>query len=243
MPFWKRSDVVTEAEWNSCTDAQPMLAFLNARRLASDRKLGLFACACARRTWDMLTEPSSHSAIEIAERAADGLASAAEVQAAARAALAVSLIPTVPPSATSNDEIVLVIARGGPQAFAAVAAAAAVDGNAGAVEAAATGAACFASPRDEGAAPAARAIHAAILRDLVGPLPFRAVTLRTEKNGTVVRLAKAIYDDRAFERLPTLANALEDAGCCEEEILSHCRQQGMVHVRGCWVVDLLLNKE
>ena len=48
---------------------------------------------------------------------------------------------------------------------------------------------------------------------------------------------------RAFERLPILADALEEAGCDNAEMLGHCREQARVHVRGCWVLDLLLNKE
>ena len=59
---------------------------------------------------------------------------------------------------------------------------------------------------------------------------------------TVVSLAQSIYDDRAFDRLPILADALEDAGCDSADILNHCRQPGE-HVRGCWVVDLVLGKE
>jgi hypothetical protein len=58
----------------------------------------------------------------------------------------------------------------------------------------------------------------------------------------VVALTAAIYDQSAFDRLPELADALEAAGCDDEAIRSHCRQQGAVHVRGCWVVDLLLGK-
>jgi hypothetical protein len=55
-------------------------------------------------------------------------------------------------------------------------------------------------------------------------------------------LAQAIYDDRAFERMPILGDALEDAGCDNADILNHCRGPGP-HVRGCWVVDMLLEKE
>ena len=61
-------------------------------------------------------------------------------------------------------------------------------------------------------------------------------------NGTVRGMAAAIYEDRAFEQMPILADALEDAGCEDATILNHCRQPG-VHVRGCWVIDLLLGKE
>jgi hypothetical protein len=60
--------------------------------------------------------------------------------------------------------------------------------------------------------------------------------------GTVVKLTQGIYDDRAFDRLPVLADALEEAGCTNAEILAHCREPGP-HVRGCWALDLLLEKE
>jgi hypothetical protein len=58
----------------------------------------------------------------------------------------------------------------------------------------------------------------------------------------VLQLARAIYNDRAFDRMPEMADALHDAGCDNEEILGHCRGRGP-HVRGCWVVDLVLGKE
>jgi hypothetical protein len=79
------------------------------------------------------------------------------------------------------------------------------------------------------------------LRDIFGN-PFRLATLdRSWLTSTVTSLAQAIYDDRAFDRLPILADALEDAGCTDQDILAHCRGGGE-HVRGCWVVDLLLGK-
>jgi hypothetical protein len=58
----------------------------------------------------------------------------------------------------------------------------------------------------------------------------------------VVKLAQAVYDERAYDRLPVLADALEDAGCHDADILTHCRGPGP-HVRGCWLIDLLLGKE
>jgi hypothetical protein len=58
----------------------------------------------------------------------------------------------------------------------------------------------------------------------------------------VTKLALAIYEERAFDRMPILADALEDAGCTNQDILEHCRLPGE-HARGCWVVDLLLAKE
>jgi len=86
--------------------------------------------------------------------------------------------------------------------------------------------------------------QAALIHDIFGN-PFRPVAVETSwlawNAGTVVKLAQAIYDDRAFDRLPILADALEDAGCTNADILEHCRGGGE-HVRGCWVVDLLLGK-
>jgi hypothetical protein len=84
--------------------------------------------------------------------------------------------------------------------------------------------------------------QARLLRDIFGN-PFRPITLDLSfLTPTVVQLAQAIYDNRAFNRLPELADTLHDAGCDNEEILNHCRGQGP-HVRGCWVVDLILGKK
>jgi hypothetical protein len=81
-----------------------------------------------------------------------------------------------------------------------------------------------------------------VLRDLFGPLPFRTTTLDPSRlPASVVALAEGIYGQRAFDQMPILADALQDAGCDNEDILNHCRQPGE-HVRGCWVVDLLLGK-
>jgi hypothetical protein len=73
--------------------------------------------------------------------------------------------------------------------------------------------------------------------------PFRPVTLDPAcLSPNVKGLAQAIYDDRAFNGMPILGDALEEAGCTNQDILSHCRGPGP-HVRGCWVVDLVLGKE
>ncbi|VTR96240.1 Uncharacterized protein OS=Sorangium cellulosum (strain So ce56) GN=sce5710 PE=4 SV=1 [Gemmata massiliana] len=80
-----------------------------------------------------------------------------------------------------------------------------------------------------------------LARDIFGD-PFRPVTLDPAwLTSTVVALAEGIYADRAFDRLPILADALEEAGCGDPGVLSHCRGPG-THVRGCWVVDTLLKK-
>jgi hypothetical protein len=98
-------------------------------------------------------------------------------------------------------------------------------------------------PAEENA-PEARA-QAGLLRDLFGN-PFRRPRLKRRwlkrDGGTVAAVARAAYDGRAFDRLPVLADALEEAGCTDAEILGHCRQVGG-HVRGCWVIDLLLGKK
>jgi hypothetical protein len=65
----------------------------------------------------------------------------------------------------------------------------------------------------------------------------------TRNDGRVVKIAQTIYDERRFEDMPKLADALKEAGCTNEEILAHCREEPAVHVRGCWVVDLLLGKK
>jgi hypothetical protein len=57
-----------------------------------------------------------------------------------------------------------------------------------------------------------------------------------------VSLATGIYDERAFDRLPILADALEEAGCDNADVLAHCRGDGP-HARGCWVVDGVLGRE
>jgi hypothetical protein len=84
--------------------------------------------------------------------------------------------------------------------------------------------------------------QADLMRCIFGPLPFRPITVDPSwLTSTVKLLAEAIYEERAFDRLPILADALEDAGYTNQDVLAHCR--GSVgHCRGCWVVDLLLGK-
>ena len=92
---------------------------------------------------------------------------------------------------------------------------------------------------------AERLAQADLVRDLFGPLPFRPVSVNRAwlawDGGTVAKLAAATYEERAFDRLPILADALEEAGCADAELLGHLRGPGP-HVRGCWVLDLLLGQ-
>ena len=55
-------------------------------------------------------------------------------------------------------------------------------------------------------------------------------------------LARQKYEKRDLGAMPILADALQDAGCDIDDVLSHCRDASATHVRGCWVVDLVLNK-
>src|SRR5262249_43605345 len=89
-----------------------------------------------------------------------------------------------------------------------------------------------------------RSIRADLIRDIIGN-PFRPVAIDLSglgwNGGTVLHLAQSIYLGRRFGDLPILADALEDAGCTDPDILGHCRGPGP-HTRGCWPVDLVLGK-
>ena len=98
--------------------------------------------------------------------------------------------------------------------------------------------------RDAGDMAAADEIEyqAALLRDVIGN-PFRRVTFhRAWRTSTAVALGRRMYESRDFTPMPNLADALRRAGCECAEVLAHCRGPGP-HVRGCWVVDLVLGTE
>lgn len=87
------------------------------------------------------------------------------------------------------------------------------------------------------------AAQADLARDIFGN-PFRPVTFSPEwRTDTALLLARQMYESRDFSAMPILADALQDAGCDSEEVLSHCRDANRPHVRGCWVVDLVLGKK
>jgi hypothetical protein len=85
---------------------------------------------------------------------------------------------------------------------------------------------------------------APILHDILGN-PFRSASLEPAwlswHDGLLVSMARQMYESRDFSDMPILADALEEAGCTSGDILAHCRSGGE-HVRGCWVIDLLLGK-
>ena len=81
-----------------------------------------------------------------------------------------------------------------------------------------------------------------LLRDIFGN-PFRPVSFdSTWRTSTAVAIAKGMYESRDFGAMPILADALQEAGCANDDVLNHCRAVDGVHVRGCWVVDLVLGK-
>jgi hypothetical protein len=117
-------------------------------------------------------------------------------------------------------------------------------GTAGAVEYAAVEAARAAGRDSMSALKSAGTIHreqAELVREVFGN-PFRPSRADAHwlkwNGGTVRALAEAAYDSSDFGLLPVLADALQEAGCADVNVLNHCRKDGN-HVRGCWVLDLL----
>ena len=90
--------------------------------------------------------------------------------------------------------------------------------------------------------PQHRAAVCRLIDDLHGN-PFRPAIVRRDRvSETALDLARTIYEDRAFDLMPILGDALEEAGCTDGDILRHCRNGGM-HARGCWVVDQVTMRE
>lgn len=244
---------MTEAEWLACTDLSALLGQVKgaqSRRdvpcITSERKLRLFACACCRRIWPLLSDQRSREAVDVGERYADGRATEGELKAAQRAAfnagsdisdghwngdwdsLNVPFIPaanaaflTVVPADTQWDEYAPFVPDADDAAFNCTRAAGFAGGPAAAeVEAAAQ-----------------RALFHEIMGNPFCPVHIDRLSLPQE----VILLARTIYLERHFDRMPELATALERAGCTDKEVLNHCRDAGP-HVRGCWALDLLLGK-
>ncbi len=224
---------MTEHEWLECTHPERMLSFLLDK--ASDRKLRLFACGSCRSVWHWFIDERSIQAVEAAERHADNTMSDGELDVAAVAAYDAYMEAKVAEGYDPESDVHPEYA-----------------GHIPFVAHSTTQAADFASEwvlslgirwdDDRGDFCKARCD---LLRCIFSN-PFRPITIHLAwlnwNDGTVVKLAKAIYDERAFDRMPILADALEKAGCMDTDILNHCRQPGE-HVRGCWVLDLLLGKE
>jgi hypothetical protein len=227
---------MTEAEWLAYDDPDKMLEFLGEG--ANPRKMRLFAVACCRRIWDGL-DGESHKALDIAERYADGMATDDEVlQMADQFHYA---------SPGRIDAACYALDVTFDRGWQPPGRATAIPYHHWAATSCAYEARDPLGLRTSDEEVEAEAKHQCrLVADIFGN-PFGASpafdpdwTGRNE--GTVPKLAQAIYDELAFDRLPILADALEDAGCDNADILTHCRGPGP-HVRGCWVVDLLLGKE
>jgi hypothetical protein len=219
MPCWGKGETVAmrEKTWLKTNNYTRMMEQLGER--LSKRKRLLFGCATARIVWDRLKWDCNRRAIEVTEKYADGLASREEV------AQAYQNLIWEP--AMDSEWHIVALTDGLP----------------------------YRDPSDE---PPHR-LHADdksiveittmqwadALRDLVGN-PFRPLTIDpawlARNDGAAVRLAQTTYEERRWEVLPVLADALEEAGCTEANLIAHCRQVGP-HYRGCWAVDAVLALE
>jgi hypothetical protein len=226
---------MTEAEWltGKHPDTETMLKRLGPG--ASPRKLRLLLVACARRVLPSRADREMIEALAVAERFADGLAKRSDLKRAREALtkshsarakrwplLYANDVRMVPAWHANRDQIV----RG------------TIDG---------AGCCAWSSTRRKSGSfvtmtypDRAFAVQAALVRNVFGN-PFRPVAVEPSwLTSDVVALARGIYDEKAFDRMPILADALQDAGCANDDVLTHCRDAKQVHVRGCWVVDLLL---
>ncbi len=207
---------MTEEEWLACDD--PELAIEPIRATCSDRKARLFGCCKRFLVWDYLVDERSQRALEISERYADGLATAEELNAAHRAGFA------------TVQEL--------SELFGA---------DCDSYQAAAGLMWAVAADKARNLLAGLRSGYSvtvlAYMRDIFGN-PFRKIAFSPDWRSTdAVAIARTMYESRDFSAMPILADALQDAGCDNEDILAHCRDTSAPHVRGCWVVDLVLGKE
>jgi hypothetical protein len=222
---------MTEAEWLDCMDVNRLLVHLTREHSPPDlRKLRLFVCACCRRLWDQLSR-RLQQIVESAELFADGRLSRRQLIAARHdAKRTTQRLERRKPAVTAllwavydGDRPPLVWVQAAAQACVEAVSESAADVRAWAAE---------------------RTAQAALLHDLFGN-PFRAVAIDpaclTWHDGLVAHMAQDIYEEHNFEELPVLGDALEEAGCHDDDILSHCRAKSE-HARGCWLLDGLLGK-
>jgi hypothetical protein len=229
---------MTESEWLVCAELLPMLDYLSLAGKRSDRKWRLFACACSRRIWNMFVDERCKQAVMVAEQFADSLATGSELELAHDNANAAEVDHVMLPPEPHFTHL-----RFHAATFTAYRSSG---------QAAYSASGYSQETIDESESPAGeteRAIQICMLRCIFGN-PFRPVCIDPNwLTPTVINLATVAYEERALPsgeldptRLAVLADALEEAGCQDADILGHLRSPGP-HVRGCWVVDLLLGKE
>jgi hypothetical protein len=215
---------MTDAEWLA-TDDDPrdMLEYVEN---VNDRKWRLFLCGCARSAWHALTDEAGLAATEAAERYTDGEATREELAEAERRAY--DLVAHKSGEMSPADRAIwdaLSATYGDPSR---------------AYDCAVWNFTVFGQGTARSSAEYAQ--YCELLRDIFGN-PFRPVAFSDSwRTDTALTLARQMYESRDFSARPILADALQDAGCDEEQVLSHCRDAEQVHVRGCWVVDLVLGK-
>jgi hypothetical protein len=188
----------------------------------SDRKLLLLLAGCGRHLWPALRPDGDWNRewVERVERVADGSATADDLRAVLGPGLAVAASVTNFPYGLAAMNPAGLWDKIDRLTRAGLLDPRAVDGYFGWESAAGCG----------------------VVREVIGD-PFRPVAFDPTWGTSTARvLARQMYDSREFSAMPILADALQDAGCENEDILTHCRGPGP-HVRGCWVVDLLLGKE
>jgi hypothetical protein len=236
---------MTEQEWLECDDALKILRICEptgedwdseevekwTEQMASDRKLRLFALACCHWIRHLLSDVRSSKALDVLEQYLLGSVPESEFRAAHKDAYS-----ALPRERSTPHK---------PDWYAALAVSYATYPYATGIHDAAWSALAALTQAHRASSDVVkqeRAVQRALLSDVFGN-PFRPVTLNPAwLTPTVKQLAQSIYDDKVFDRLPTVADALEDSGCDNADVLGHCRSGGE-HVRGCWVVDLVLEKE
>jgi hypothetical protein len=248
-----------EYGWFLRNDFRDMMEVLGPH--PSRRKMQLTACACIRGLGNLLSDPQSWRAIEAVEDCAD-MAGRDEVE-VARSLVAARLAEAraqvqqeqigVPEWPMSDRWYVSYIAgqrenkfNSLPVVWAARVLESALSADGFTPQALSDAAASLRKSVDvtdrEGLI-RVRTAQCSLLRDIFGN-PFRPVAFSPDwRTDTAVTLARLMYEPRDFSLMPILADALQDAGCEHADVLDHCRDPNGTHVRGCWVVDLVLDKQ
>lgn len=216
---------MTEGEWLKATSPDPMLLHPVC---ADERKRRLFACACARRVLYLLDDARFAAALDECEGRPDvprGGIRALHAQSAREAASSLTA-----PHEHHAAAAVYSACDHWPDDYIQ----AAEQSQLAAI--AATSRASYLARLVE------ECCQAAMVRDIFGN-PFRPLTFSPSwRTDNTVALTRAMYDANEFSGMPILADALQDAGCDSDDILNHCRNLNQLHVRGCWVTDLVLGK-